>query len=1503
MIRRMSFLVALFSLLTGMVYAQQGLYTDSEYYAKGSTVRVFASVPTGTYVLKVYNLSVASQLVYTSPTFSASLQSVSSTAYATGCNWQQTTAFVIPTSWAQGLYAIEVTSGTLRYGARFVVTEPVRGSVSRVVLNISFNTQHAYNNFGGKSLYDYNSSDGVRSPRVSYNRPLPYRNDLDLFMLWEAKFLAWLQVQGIAVEFTTDRELHENPSLLNAYDVVITCGHDEYWSRNKRRQIEQFVSRGGKFICLSGNTCWWQVRFEGNVIVCYKSTADPLVGIQDSLVTVNWYASPVNYPENILHGVSFRNGGYVNSGAILPQSAGYGDFAAYDTQHWVYEGTGLHDGQEFGTGSGIVGYEADAALFAWDKGIPHPTGTDGTPANFRILGISPAQQATGSPVRTVTMGIMANANNGWVFNAATTGWAYGLASDPAVSRITLNVLQRFMTNAFPPAIVDWSPAWDQAATINNQSVFLNNTDVTISPGDSVLFRVRAERAQQYQVSLDGVVVGSDSVFGYRPSNATGHTLRITALNPYGSSSMAWEINRGTQPPLSTIVSDDFSSGVLNTSVWRFTNPRNDVTPGFDGVGAENARLRLTVPGGIEHDIWSTGFTAPRLMQQANNTNFEIEAKFDSPINDVFQEHGMLVAQQGYARTVRTTLVATTTNNTRLYVATFLGLTPTQQININVAAKNAAPMWLRVKRTGETWTVSYSTNGTIFTQAGVFTFPMIVDSVGVMAGNAAGAGTTPPAYNALIDYFFNTALPVVPEDGVAPVITSHPSDLTVSEGSPAIFSVSATGTPPLTYQWQRNNSNILGQTSASYTLQGTTLSDNGATFRCLVTNARGFATSNSATLTVTGSTPVTSGIISDDFSAGVLNTAVWTFTNPRNDVFLDFTGVGTQDARLRFIVPAGIEHDLWSTGFTAPRIMQRANNTDFEVETKFDSPLNTVYQMNGVLASQMNTARLLRATFVTNSTGTATRLYVASYEGLIPTQRMNLTVCPANVSPMWLRLRRRGNEWTVLYSTNGTAFTSAGSFVFVMTVDSVGVLAGNAANAGAAPPAYTALVDYFFNTASPIVPGDGSSPSITSPPSNQTVVAGAQATFSIAAAGTPPLSYRWQRNNADIPGATLASYTTPATTPQDSGSSFRCIVSNARGSVTSTSALLTILLPPTIATQPADQNIMAGQTATFIVAAQGSAPLHYQWQRDGIPIDGATLSTYKLNAVITDSGASFKCVVSNAAGSVTSSAAVLIVLPASVQAQNLLENPGFESGVSDWMFYTDGTGSWNAVAAVGCSGSKAARIQITTTGSNIQFFQSGIILQANTRYRLIFRGYSTTGHDVSVSLQKHTSPYTYYGLSNRVFNLTTGWTSQSFEFVTGGFTGTVNDGRLRFWFASYAAAGDVYFLDEITLTQVINAANHPVEDGAPEVTDLVPPRNFPNPFNPTTVISYSLPSRDGVSLKVYDILGREVATLVEGEQDAGPHTVAFGAAELSSGIYFYRLTVGERTFVRKVVLER
>jgi Regulator of chromosome condensation (RCC1) repeat/Immunoglobulin I-set domain len=178
------------------------------------------------------------------------------------------------------------------------------------------------------------------------------------------------------------------------------------------------------------------------------------------------------------------------------------------------------------------------------------------------------------------------------------------------------------------------------------------------------------------------------------------------------------------------------------------------------------------------------------------------------------------------------------------------------------------------------------------------------------------------------------------------------------------------------------------------------------------------------------------------------------------------------------------------------------------------------------------------------------------------------------------------------------------------------------------------------------------PRISAQPTPAALVVGQTASFTVAATGTGPLQYQWQRNGSPVAGATAASVTTPTLTLADNGSEWRVVVSNAAGTVTSAAALLSVRQPdvaPAITAQPADVAVLSGRQARFTVAATGTAPLAYQWLRNGSAIDGATQASYDTPTLpFTDNGVVYAVRVTNAAGSATSRDALLRVTPRAVQ---------------------------------------------------------------------------------------------------------------------------------------------------------------------------------------------------------------------------------------------------------------
>jgi hypothetical protein len=167
------------------------------------------------------------------------------------------------------------------------------------------------------------------------------------------------------------------------------------------------------------------------------------------------------------------------------------------------------------------------------------------------------------------------------------------------------------------------------------------------------------------------------------------------------------------------------------------------------------------------------------------------------------------------------------------------------------------------------------------------------------------------------------------------------------------------------------------------------------------------------------------------------------------------------------------------------------------------------------------------------------------------------------------------------------------------------------------------------------------PAITAQPQDQTVNPDASATFAVSATGTGPLSYQWKFNSANIPGATVSSYTQSPAQTNDAGA-YSVVITNVAGSVTSSNATLSVNVPPAITAQPQSLSALVGSNVTFTVTATGTLPLSYQWRLNGTNISAASDSAYTRNNVQANDAGSYSVVVSNIAGTLVSSDAVLTV---------------------------------------------------------------------------------------------------------------------------------------------------------------------------------------------------------------------------------------------------------------------
>ena len=423
---------------TNALYTQGG-YADRTSVEQGGSIALRIATALSPFTLEVVNLANESVVLRSIPGLVS--QSRDCTGLSSdGCGWPVTTTLDIPMSWPSGYYAARfpVADGDdVETNSIFFVVREAQPTAPMLVI-VSTNTYQAYNSFGNLNVYPSDSP--ARVPVVSFDRPYHDNFGLGRFPRWDKPFLTFLEEHDLDYAVATDSDL-EDPTLLSGYELLVLVGHSEYWTSTARANVEAFSAAGGHIAVFGGDTMWWQARVadQGRKLIVFKSAAqDPQTGVNNSVVTVNWFAPPVYRPENLLFGASFRNSGYVNRDRSVPVEQRT-PYTVTDASSWVFEGTNVQDGAHFGTVS--AGGEADGALFNCDgNGLAAEVdGSDGTPLNFHVLATVPGEEGYG------VIGIYTNAQGGAVFNAASQDWSLGLADDPVVRRITLNVLERLST--------------------------------------------------------------------------------------------------------------------------------------------------------------------------------------------------------------------------------------------------------------------------------------------------------------------------------------------------------------------------------------------------------------------------------------------------------------------------------------------------------------------------------------------------------------------------------------------------------------------------------------------------------------------------------------------------------------------------------------------------------------------------------------------------------------------------------------------------------------------------------------------------------------------------------------------------------------------------------------------------------------------------------------------------------------------------------------------------
>lgn len=503
-------------------------YTDRLSLRPGETFALHISVENGPCRLEIARVGKAREIVHTQDGIVAGHHPAPEDADRKGCGWPVALDVTAGADWRTGYYDIALTDAAGEVTHHFVCIKPAAGTTgSSAVLVLATNTYHSYNWWGGANAYSnvtglmtgkvpfdqaMDQAIGVSSTQRPFTQMIiaapddaprlinmrsrgfkekpwtadpdwmrrhrisPYDGSAGFLNKWEHAFAAWTEEEGYAFDYVTDYDLDTDPDLLSAYTSAFFVGHSEYWSGKQREQVERFVDEGGYAAILSGNTCFWKVRWEddGKTYVCHKWKGFEAEDVPDADATHLWSHPAFKAPEAEITGLSFNFGGYHRLGMCV--SRGSAGFTVYNDKHWALEGTDLFYGDILGGDVPLIGYESDGCQFEFGAdGLPKAIPLGGVPENLEIIGIAPVTlgedsssgyapmippekldviaeviHGDGSPamqqrvLRGHAMLASFKRGKGEVFNTGTTEWAHGLAAhDPFVETITRNVMKRF----------------------------------------------------------------------------------------------------------------------------------------------------------------------------------------------------------------------------------------------------------------------------------------------------------------------------------------------------------------------------------------------------------------------------------------------------------------------------------------------------------------------------------------------------------------------------------------------------------------------------------------------------------------------------------------------------------------------------------------------------------------------------------------------------------------------------------------------------------------------------------------------------------------------------------------------------------------------------------------------------------------------------------------------------------------------------------------------------
>jgi len=437
-----------------------------------------------------------------------------------------------------------------------------------------------------------------------------------------------------------------------------------------------------------------------------------------------------------------------------------------------------------------------------------------------------------------------------------------------------------------------------------------------------------------------------------------------------------------------------------------------------------------------------------------------------------------------------------------------------------------------------------------------------------------------------------------------VISTHPQVETIDEGEQALFSVSASGGGTLSFQWQKNGADILGENGASLIMGNAQLTDAGE-YAVIVSNSIGSVVSFSALLIIQEAIESVK-ITSQPKALVVVETAQANFS-------VEAIGGGelVYQWRKGGVAIAGATSASLNLSDVA---LSDAGSYDLIVSNSVSSVTSTAVTLlvNGLVVINpvaiLSQAQALEVTEGEQATFSVTA--IGGGELVYQWRKGGVAIAGATSASLNL---------------SDVALNSAGSYDLVVSNSVSSVTSA----------AVTLLVNELV-VINPVV--------ILSQPQALELTEGEQATFSVTAEGGEELVYQWRKGGVAIAGATSASLNISDVALNDAGN-YDLVVSSSVSSVTSAVVALlvnelVVINPVVILSQPQALEVTEGEQATFSVTAEGGGELSYQWRKDGVEINGATSSSISLNSAVFSDAGLYNVVISNSEGGLASIAVSL-----------------------------------------------------------------------------------------------------------------------------------------------------------------------------------------------------------------------------------------------------------------------